>query len=141
MSGQQLLGDTVADVFHAMHDLDFARCGRRLGAIVGHADLRSADVDDVLEGHQAASDRLRGIRQMAARHADRGVLAFSDTANLYRDPSFLRGFEKLVARKLRFDAWVNSDQIADVVELARLFPEVPIVLDHMGTPVGAGGPV
>jgi hypothetical protein len=24
MSGQQLLGDTVADVFHTMHDLDFA---------------------------------------------------------------------------------------------------------------------
>ena len=126
---------------HWLDQLDFEGSGRRLGAIVGHADLRRADVDDVLAAHQAASDRLRGIRQMAARHPDRGVLAFCDIPNLYREPSFLRGFEKLVARKLRFDAWVYSHQIPDVVELAGRFPEARIVLDHIGTPVGAGGPV
>ena len=121
--------------------LDFERNGRRLGAIVGHADLRRADVDELLAAHQAASDRLRGIRQMAARHPDRGVMAFCDIPSLYRETSFLRGFEKVVARQLRFDAWVYSHQIPEVVELARRFPEARIVLDHMGTPTGAGGPV
>ena len=124
-----------------LDQLDFERSGRRLAAIVGHADLRRADVDDVLAAHQRASDRLRGIRQKSARHPDRGVLAFCDSPNLYREPSFLRGFEKLVARQLRFDAWPYSHQIPDVVELAGRFPEARIVLDHIGTPVGAGGPV
>ncbi|MGH8517939.1 MAG: amidohydrolase family protein [Panacagrimonas sp.] len=124
-----------------LEQLDFERSGRRLGAIVGHADLRGADVDDVLAAHQAASERLRGIRQKAAHHPDRGVLSFCDVPNLYRDAAFLRGFEKVVARRLRFDAWVYSHQIPDVVELARRFPEARIVLDHMGTPAGVAGPV
>lgn len=124
-----------------LDQLAFEPCGRRLGAIVGHADLRRADIDEVLAAHQAASDRLRGIRQKAARHPDRGVLAFCEVPNLYRDPAFLRGFEKLLARQLRFDAWVYSHQIPDVVALAKRYPEARIVLDHLGTPVGAGGPV
>lgn len=121
--------------------LDFERGGRRLAAIVGHADLRRHDVDEVLAAHQAASGRLRGVRQKAAHHPDRGVLSFCDVPNLYRDAGFLRGFERVVARKLRFDAWVYSHQIPDVTGLADRFPEARIVLDHLGTPVGAGGPV
>ncbi len=121
--------------------LDFERHGRRLGAIVGHADLREPHVDEVLAAHQAASPRLRGVRHKATHHPDRGVMAFCDVPNLYREAAFLRGFEKLVARKLRFDAWCYSHQIPDLVDLARRFPEAQIVLDHVGTPVGAGGPV
>lgn len=124
-----------------LDQLDFERNGCRLGAIVGHADLRRTDVDEVLAAHQAASGRLRGVRQKAAHHPDRGVLSFCDVPNLYRDASFLRGFENVLARGLRFDAWVYSHQIPDVTELARRFPEAQIVLDHVGTPVGAGGPV
>lgn len=121
--------------------LDFEASGRRLHAIVGHADLRHARIDEVLDAHAQASTKFRGIRQMASRHPDSGVLAWSRVPNLYQDAAFLRGFERLAARKLRFDAWVYSNQLADVVALAQRFPEVPIVLDHLGTPVGAAGPI
>jgi len=120
--------------------LDFG-AGKRLGAIVAHADLCHPRVDEVLAAHADASPKLRGIRHMAARHPSSSVLAFSRAADLYGQADFLRGFERLAARKLRFDAWVYSGSLADVSALARRFPEVPIVLDHLGTPVAAGGPV
>ena len=52
-----------------------------------------------------------------------------------RDPSFLRGFEKLVARKLRFDAWVYSDQVAPSIdELCDAFrPFIRHALEVFGT--------
>lgn len=120
--------------------LDFG-AGKQLGAIVAHADLCHPRVDDVLAAHAEASPKLRGIRHMAARHTSSRVLAFSRAADVYTRPEFLRGFERLAGRKLRFDAWCYSERLADVAALARRFPEVPIVLDHLGTPVAAGGPV
>ncbi len=113
---------------------------KRVGAIVAHANLRAPDVDALLAAHAAASPRVRGIRQMAAWHPDAGVFPWAKKPGLYRDADFLRGFEKLVARGLRFDAWVYSHQLPDVTELAARFPDAQIVLDHLGTPVGAGGP-
>jgi predicted TIM-barrel fold metal-dependent hydrolase len=60
--------------------------------------------------------------------------------HLFQDADFLRGFEKLTARRLRFDAWVYGAQLPDVTALAQRFPDTSIVLDHVGSPVGAGGP-
>ena len=121
--------------------LDFASTGVRLGAIVAHADLCSPRADDVLAAHASASARVRGVRHMGAHHPDRGVHAWCRPPHLFTEASFLRGFERLAARGLRFDAWVYSTQLADVAALADRFPRVPIVLDHLGTPVGAAGPV
>jgi L-fuconolactonase len=67
-------------------------------------------------------------------------MQFAKRPNLYADADFLRGFEELARRNLRFDAWVYSHQLADVAALAQRFPQTAIVLDHLGTPVGAGGP-
>lgn len=121
--------------------LDFGP-SKRLGAIVAHANLRAPapDVDALLAAHVAASSRVRGVRQMGAWHPDAGVFDWARKPHLYRDADFLRGFERLVARGLRFDAWVYSHQLPEVTELAARFPEAQIVLDHLGTPVGAGGP-
>jgi predicted TIM-barrel fold metal-dependent hydrolase len=123
-----------------LEQLPFEANGTKLGAIVAHADLRNPRVDETLAAHLAASAKVRGIRQMASRHPGRGVMAWSKLPSLYRDAAFLRGFEKLAARELRFDAWVYAPQLPDVAELAKRFPETAIVLDHFGSPVGAGGP-
>jgi L-fuconolactonase len=113
----------------------------RLGAIVGHADLTSKRLASVLDAHAQASAKFRGIRQAASRHPSQRIMAFSRRPNLYADADFLRGFELLAQRGLRFDAWVYSNQLGDVAGLARRFPQTAIVLDHLGTPVAAGGPV
>ncbi|HEX7479382.1 MAG TPA: amidohydrolase family protein [Polyangiales bacterium] len=123
-----------------LETLGYADAGTRLAAIVARADLRSPRAGEVLDAHLTASNKVRGIRDMAAHHPDRGVHAWAKRPDLLRDKDFLRGFEQLHPRKLRFDACVYSLQLPDVTALAQRFAQTPIVLDHVGTPVGAAGP-
>ncbi len=112
---------------------------RPCAAIVGHADLTlGARAGEVLDALQAASPRFVGIRHAAAWDADPEVLGppFHAPEGLYRDPTFREGFAELGKRGLTFDAWVLEPQLGDVLELARAFPDQPIVLDHCGTPLG-----
>jgi predicted TIM-barrel fold metal-dependent hydrolase len=50
--------------------------------------------------------------------------------------TFREGFAELGKRGLSFDAWMMEPQLPELVDLARHFPETPIVLDHVGTPLG-----
>jgi predicted TIM-barrel fold metal-dependent hydrolase len=114
---------------------------RACAGIVGHADLRmGARVEEVLRAHVAAApNRFRGIRQSASWDADPGVLgplAGRVPAGLYRDAKFREGFAVLARLGLSFDAWLLEPQLPDLIDLARAFPETPIVLDHVGTPLG-----
>lgn len=112
---------------------------RPCAAIVGHADLTlGSGAGAVLDALQAASRRFVGIRHAAAWDADPEVLGppFQPKAGLYGDTTFREGFAELGARGLTFDAWVLEPQLGDVLELARAFPDQPIVLDHCGTPLG-----
>lgn len=108
-------------------------------AIVAYADLRrGAAVEEVLDRlEQAAQGRLRGIRNSGAWHPGfrHGVLA-RPPQGLYGDPSFRDGYARLARRHLCFDAFIYHTQIPDVVDLARTYPEVPLVLDHIGVPLG-----
>lgn len=112
---------------------------RPCAAIVGHADLRGGSAaGDVLDALMAASPRFVGIRHAGAWDADPEVLGppFHHPPGLYRDAAFREGFAELGKRGLTFDAWVLEPQLGDVIDLARAFPDQPIVLDHCGTPVG-----
>lgn len=113
----------------------------KLGGIVATADPCDSNFKKILKLHQKASKRLRGIRRMAAFHEDKGVHNWTDTPHLYTQKKFLKGFEQLAQHNLSFDAWVYSQQIADLIELAKIFPETSIVLDHLGTPAGLFGKV
>lgn len=113
----------------------------RLAGIVAHADPRDAHFAADLDRHLAASDRLRGIRTVAAYHEDPGVMRFADGPGVLRDPAFLRGFAALAERRLTFDAWLYSTQLSDVAVLAREYPTTTIVLDHYATPAGLFGPL
>lgn len=121
--------------------LSFGSDAPRLGAIVAHADLCSSSAAPVLDAHLAASPLVKGIRHMAAWHADCGVHSWARRDGLFGEPDFLRGFEALARRSLRFDAYVYSPQLPQVARLADRFPQTPIVLDHLGHPVGVFGPV
>jgi L-fuconolactonase len=107
--------------------------------IVGHADLRLGDaVAPVLEGHLAASpDRFRGIRHSTTWDASKNIR--SDTSeSLLLDHAFRRGFACLKRYGLSFDAWLYHPQLPELADLARVFPDVTIVLDHIGGPLGVG---
>jgi predicted TIM-barrel fold metal-dependent hydrolase len=108
-------------------------------AIVAHADLTlGAAVDAVLDAHFVASpDRLRGIRNMAAHDPDLRT-AVPTIPGLLGNPAFREGFARLARRNLAFDAWVVHSQLSDVGDLARVFPEVTIILNHLGGPIRIG---
>lgn len=113
----------------------------QIGAIIATAELRlGAQVRPVLEAHRAASGLFRGIRQGAAFDADETIMSMPgvDDAGLYADPAFRAGFAVLDDLGLVFDAYHYHHQTPQFIELARAFPNVPMVLDHLGTPLGVG---
>ncbi|MEV0251976.1 amidohydrolase family protein [Nocardia sp. NPDC050712] len=112
-----------------------------LRAIIGNADPAAPGFAELLDAHQAASPLFRGIRTMVGHHPDPGVRSFCKTESALAAPAFLDGFARLAERGLSFDAWVYSHAIPDVTALAKRYPEVPIVIDHLGTPAGIFGPV
>jgi len=48
------------------------------------------------------------------------------------------GFARLAPLGLSFDAWMYHTQLSELVDLARAFPDTPIVLDHVGGAIGLG---
>ena len=109
--------------------------------IVGHADMTLGDdVRPVLEAHvRAGEGRFAGVRHITALHADfNASLLGRPRAGLMAEPAFRRGLAQLQAMGLSFDAWLYHTQIGELVELARAMPGLPIVLNHLGGPIGIG---
>jgi predicted TIM-barrel fold metal-dependent hydrolase len=112
--------------------------GTRICAgIVSNIDLRLDNAADILDAHQAASARVKGVRQIASYDA---ALPFSlvNDPGLYDDPLFRRGFSLLAPKGLSFDACFYHFQIPSVVRLARDFPDTVIIADHLASPLGVG---
>ena len=111
-------------------------------AIVGHADLLLGDaVDEVLARHiEASPNRFRGIRHACGWDAS-AVIRNSHTNpphQLYLTEEFRKGFARLGEFDLTFDAWLYHTQLPELLSLAQTFPDQPIVLDHVGGPLGIG---
>lgn len=109
--------------------------------IVGYADLELGDaVAPVLQAHiEAGNGRFRGTRHITALDASFNASLLGRPAQgLMARPGFRRGVAQLQAHGLSFDAWLYHPQIDELVDLARAFPELPIVLNHLGGPLGVG---
>ncbi|MGE0486312.1 MAG: amidohydrolase [Gammaproteobacteria bacterium] len=113
----------------------------QIAGIVGSCEMRlGAAVRPILEAHVAASPLFRGIRQAAAWDADEGLFSMpgmSDGA-LYDDAGFRAGAAVLAAMDLSLDAYHYHTQNPALLRLARALPQLPIVLNHLGTPLGVG---
>ena len=107
--------------------------------IVAYADLSLGDdVAGVLEAHREASPtRLRGIRYSTMWDASDSFRSVP-RPGLLRDNAVRKGFACLQPLGLSFDAWLYHPQLPELVDLARDFPDVPIILDHIGGPLGLG---
>ena len=116
---------------------------RACAGIVGHVDLTAgAVVSDVLEAHlNAGGDRFRGIRHSASYDADPNVLGplVRVGAGLYTAKAFREGYAQLGKFNLSFDAWLLEPQLPELIDLAGRFPNTPVILDHVGTPLGLAG--
>ena len=115
---------------------------RVCAGIVGYADLTlGAAVEKVLEAMiEAGGIRFRGIRFITASHPDQAAWGspIIRPAGLLMDSMVREGFARLAPLGLSFDAWMYHTQLGELVDLARAFPATPIVLDHVGGPIGLG---
>jgi predicted TIM-barrel fold metal-dependent hydrolase len=115
---------------------------RCITGIIGFVDLRvGSRAKGILERHIAVSDgRLRGIRNGSTWSDDPTLKTFTagGPPGLLLDKSFREGFATLAPLSLTFDAWMFQTQLADVVDLARAFPQTTIVLNHCGAPLATG---
>ncbi|MEC8921318.1 MAG: amidohydrolase family protein [Actinomycetota bacterium] len=116
--------------------------GAEIAAIVGFADLtRGEAVEEVLEAQQVAGGgRFRGIRHANAWDASDQIREShtKPPAGLLGHSNFRAGFAKLGEMGFSFDAWMFHPQVKELVDLAASVPETPIVLDHLGGPLGIG---
>ncbi|MEZ0212549.1 MAG: amidohydrolase [Xanthobacteraceae bacterium] len=101
--------------------------------IVGYADLSRPDVREILEGHMAFAN-FRGIRQSLNYHED-PAKTYMNRPGVSREAEWRRGFAVLRELGLSFDLQIYYPQMAEAYELARDFPDVPIVLNHTGMQV------
>jgi L-fuconolactonase len=110
--------------------------------IVSNADLTLGDgVAKVLAAQmEAGQGRLRGVRHHAAY--DDGLVGrfikHPPKPHLLLDPAFRKGLAQLPRWDLSFDAWIYHHQINELIDLADAFPQIPIVLNHVGGVIGVG---
>ena len=116
--------------------------GAEIAGIVSYADLRLGDVvAEVLAAHVDAGDgRFRGIRHATADDPDPRVRGnhVGSPPGLMGTPAFRSGLAVLGRMGLSFDAWLYHPQLPELVDAARAVPDVVIVLDHLGGPLGIG---
>ena len=110
--------------------------------IVAFADLQlGAAVGPVLDALIEAGDgKVRGIRNTTAYHPHPAVRSNPLPApdGLLRSAAFRAGAEAVSDRGLCLDIWAYQTQLDEVRALAQTLPELTVVLDHCGGPLGVG---
>ncbi|MDE2364153.1 MAG: amidohydrolase family protein [Hyphomicrobiales bacterium] len=115
---------------------------RACAAIVGFADLmlgdKAAPVLDALI--QAGNGRLRGVRNTTAWHEHEAIRSNPQPPppGLLASDCFRRGVRHLSTRNLSLDVWAYHTQLAELVDLVRQNPDLRVIVDHVGGPLGAG---
>ena len=109
--------------------------------IVGNADLMLGDaVEPVLEAlSEAGKGRFKGIRCTSAWDASPEITtARANSAGMLAAPNFRKGLACLERMGLSFDCIVYHPQLPEVADMARAFPDLTIILNHVGRPLGIG---
>jgi len=115
-----------------------------LGIVAGiDLTLNEKDLAEAISAHKRASPRLVGFRQRANVDPDGKILSKAPkiTEDHLAKPAVIRGAKQLARdeKELTLDVWVFHFQIKYVAQLARAVPELKIVLDHFGGPLGIQG--
>lgn len=104
--------------------LDLARQCESIYAVVGWVDLRSPAVEQQLEAF-LPEPKFVGVRHVVQDEPDDRFLLGSD---------FVRGLRSLQPRGLTYDLLLYPQQLPAAIELVRMLPEQPFVLDHLAKP-------
>jgi predicted TIM-barrel fold metal-dependent hydrolase len=101
-------------------------------AIVAHAWFHTENAEEVI-ARQAAFPLVRGIRSkpVTAATVDERVAGAPGTM---QDPRWLNGLSLLEKYNLSWDLRVPAWHLAEAAEVARSFPRIRMVLNHLGFP-------
>lgn len=123
----------------AMSDSGVFGPARVCRATTGAVDMMlGAEVEPVLEAHLAAGGgRFRGVRVSAPYYGD--LYTHVDGPDYLTYAPVRQAIGVLARMRLSLDVWVYHTQLAQVVDLARAFPDLTIILNHYGAPI-LGGP-
>jgi L-fuconolactonase len=136
--------EPVGEVEFAAREADTASDSQVAVAagIVGWADLTLGEaVGEVLDALKTAGrGRFRGVRARATYDADpqAGYGPTGVGPGLMLRDDFRQGVAELRARGHVLDLWAFHPQLHEAADLARAFPDLPIVLNHIGGPLGVG---
>lgn len=110
-------------------------------SIVAHADLSMGkEVRTVLEAHKSASQKVCGIRDMLSWQPTKRILNGATSEGKMSDSIWRKGLEQLSKFDLSFEATIYDNQIDELNELAKAYPNQKIMLCHAATPIAVGGP-
>lgn len=93
-------------------------------AVVGWTDLLALDAPAAI-ARLAAHDKLKGLRPMLQDIGDERWIA---------DAALAPALTAMVEHSLRFDALVLPRHLPALLECARAWPQLPIVIDHAAKP-------
>ena len=119
----------------AMADSGVFGSARICRATTGAVDCSmGGDVRPVLEAHVAAGrGRFRGVRVSAPYHGDLHTTV--DGPDYLGYPAVREAIGVLDDMGLSLDVWVYHTQLDQVVDLAKSFPNLTIILNHYGAPI------
>ncbi|MBT4489475.1 MAG: amidohydrolase family protein [Rhodospirillaceae bacterium] len=114
---------------------------RACAAMFGNVDMTlGAAIEPLLERHMETSGgRFRGVRYSTGWDADDGIHNVAPSPHMLADGRVRQAAGVLAAMKLSFDSWLYHPQLDEVAELADAFPDLTIILNHVGSPI-LGGP-
>jgi len=101
-------------------------------AIVGLVDLANPDVPERLARH-ASFSQFRGVRQILSHLPGRPDISFAPRP-LMADATWQRGLRAVAEAGLRFDLQLYPEQMAAAAELFSRHADMPVILDHAGSP-------
>jgi predicted TIM-barrel fold metal-dependent hydrolase len=101
-------------------------------AIVAHAWFHTDNSEEIL-ARQAAFPLVKGIRSKPVTAASPNTMQ-SKLPGSMQDPKWLEGFARLEKYQLSWDLRVPYWHLAEAAEVAAMFPQTPIVLNHTGFP-------
>lgn len=104
--------------------LELADMHPSIHGVVGWVDLRSTDVDAQL-AEFAAHPKFLGVRHVVQDEPDDRFLL---------QPEFVRGLKLLPKYGLTYDLLIYPKQLPAAMELVRMLPGQPFVLDHIAKP-------
>ncbi len=100
--------------------------------IVAYANLAAPNLEEMLKAH-CQFPNMRGIRQCLNWHIDPYYKDCEE--NFIDQPQWQKGFALLEKYNLSFDMQIYPDQMISALSLAKQYPHIAIIIDHIGMPL------